>query len=430
LHSRRIENRVDDSVIRMMAGKPQFYRRARGYAPEYLPLPAGFENATSITAMGGELKNTFCLIKNGQAILSQHMGDLENYKTYEDYRHNLSLYEKLFQHQAEHIAIDAHPEYISNKAGHEIAEERNITLYSIQHHHAHIASCLADNQYPLEGEAVLGIALDGLGYGSDDTLWGGEFLLADYQQSKRLAHFKPIALLGGAVAMKQPWRNTYAHLQACLSTGDNLGNGWEWVAKTYPNLALVKNLSKKPLATFDVMMVKGMNCPQASSAGRLFDAVAGAVGICQEEIQYEGQAAIELENCIDQQAWLEAETSAYPFDTETQLNPAPMWETLLQDLSSNTTTSVISARFHKGLSNAIQKVAIKLAKENNIKTIALSGGVFQNKTLFEDVKQSLEQQAFTVLVHHNVPANDGGIALGQAVITAARIIKGEKPACA
>jgi hydrogenase maturation protein HypF len=170
LHDRAIENRVDDSVVRIMAGKPQFYRRARGYAPESMPLPLGFEKADSITAMGGELKNTFCLIKNGQAILSQHMGDLENYKTYEDYRHNLSLYEKLFQHQAEHIAIDAHPEYISNKAGHEIADERNITLHRIQHHHAHIASCLADNQYPLDGEAVLGIALDGLGYGSDGSL--------------------------------------------------------------------------------------------------------------------------------------------------------------------------------------------------------------------------------------------------------------------
>lgn len=433
LHDRTIENRVDDSVIRMMAGKPQFYRRARGYAPESLPLPSGFENADGITAMGGELKNTFCLIKNGQAILSQHMGDLENYKTYEDYRHNLSLYEDLFQHQATHIAIDAHPEYISNKAGHEIAEQRGITLHSIQHHHAHIASCLADNQYPLEGEVVLGIVLDGLGYGSDGSLcadgslWGGEFLLADYFQSKRLAHFKPIPLLGGSVAMKQPWRNTYAHLQTCLG---NHGKGWDWVAKTYPDLALVKNLSQKPLATFDAMMDKNMNCPQASSAGRLFDAVAGAVGICQEEIQYEGQAAIELENCIDQQAWLEAKTSAYTFDIENQLNPTPMWEALLKDLSLGVSTSVISARFHKGLSNAIQKIAIKLAEENRIKTIALSGGVFQNKTLFEDIKQGLEQQGFSILVHQNVPANDGGIALGQVVITAARIIKGEKPVCA
>jgi hydrogenase maturation protein HypF len=418
LHNRIIENRVDDSVVRIMAGKPQFYRRARGYAPESLPLPRGFESTPEILALGGELKNTFCLIKNGQAILSQHMGDLENYKTYEDYRHNLSLYEKLFQHQAKHIAIDVHPEYLSNKAGHEIADERGLDktqLHSIQHHHAHIASCLADNQYPLDSEAVLGIALDGLGYGSDNTLWGGEFLLVDYQQSKRLAYFRPIALLGASAAMKQPWRNTYSHLQTCLK--------WDWVAKTYPELELVRKLSKKPLATFDAMIKKGINCPKASSAGRFFDAVAGALGICQEEIQYEGQAAIELENCIDEQAWIEAKTTAYTLDLDKQLDPTHMWKELLQDLSTSTPTSLISARFHKGLSNAVQTMASKLAIENGVNTIALSGGVFQNKTLFEDVKQGLEQQNFTVLVHHNVPTNDGGLALGQAVITAARLHK-------
>lgn len=418
LHNRKIENRVDDSVIRLMAGKPQFYRRARGYAPESLPLPKGFEQADDILAMGGELKNTFCLIKNGQAILSQHMGDLENYKTYEDYRHNLSLYEKLFQHNAKHIAIDSHPEYISNKAGHELAEERNLTLHSIQHHHAHIAACLADNQYPLDGQAVLGIVLDGLGYGSDKQLWGGEFLLADYQQSQRLAHFKPVALLGGSVAMKQPWRNTYAHLQTCL----NNGNGWDWVVKTYPHLALVTNLSAKPLTTFNAMMSRGMNCPKASSAGRLFDAVAGAIGIRQEHIQYEGQAAIELENCITEQAWLDAKTSAYAFDTNNQLDPTPMWKAVLHDLSRSISNALISARFHKGLSLAIQEIATRLAKEKDINTIVLSGGVFQNKTLFEDVKQGLEKKKFTLLVHRNVPSNDGGIALGQAVITSAQLL--------
>ncbi|MEC4714530.1 carbamoyltransferase HypF [Cocleimonas sp. KMM 6895] len=422
LHNRKIESRVDDSVVRIMAGKPQFYRRARGYAPESLPLPKDFEKADDILAMGGELKNTFCLIKNGQAILSQHMGDLENYKTYEDYRHNLSLYENLFQHNAKHIAVDSHPEYISNKAGLELAEERNITLHRIQHHHAHIASCLADNLYPLNGSTVLGIALDGLGYGSGDNndiqLWGGEFLLADYQQSQRLAHFKAVALLGGSIAMKQPWRNTYAHLQTCL----NNGNGWDWVVKNHPDLELVKNLSTKPLATFDAMMNKGLNCPQASSAGRLFDAVAGAIGICQEQIQYEGQAAIELESSITESDWLDSQTSAYLFDTKNELDPTPMWKGLLNDLSLSTPRGLISARFHKGLSIAIQTMAIRLAADNNIQTIALSGGVFQNKTLFEDVKQELEKQDFSVLVHRHVPANDGGIALGQAVITAARIL--------
>ena len=231
--------------------------------------------------------------------------------------------------------------------------------------------------------------------------------------------------------MKQPWRNTYAHLQTCLESFDNKGNSWDWVIQHYPDLALVKHLSNKPLATFDAMLEKGISCPKASSAGRLFDAVAGAIGLCPNEIQYEGQAAIELENYIDEQAWEEAINTPYKFDLSAkQLNPTPMWKALLQDLSDSISSSLISARFHKGLSNAIQTLGIELSKENNINTIALSGGVFQNKTLFEDVKQGLEQQDFSVLVHHNVPANDGGLALGQAVITAARILSKEEELCA
>ncbi len=415
LHNRDIENRVDDSVMRIMAGQPQFLRRGRGFAPHSIVLPDDFKSAPQILAMGGELKNTFCLLNNSQAILSQHIGDLENYPTYENYRHTITLYQTLFQHQASQLAVDAHPEYLSNKAGCEIADEQAIELQLIQHHHAHIASCLADNDYPFEGEPVLGVVLDGLGFGDDGNLWGGEFLIADYAHSERMAHFKPVALLGGTVAMKQPWRNTYAHLQACL--------GWDWVSKHYAELDLVQMLSQKPLATFNAMLEKKLNCPLASSAGRLFDAVAAAVGICSEKIQYEGQAAIELEACITEQAWLEAGQAAYPFLLEEGvLDPAPMWKALLNDLSNVTDLAIISARFHKGLSLAVQQLAIELANNNKINTIALSGGVFQNKTLFEDVKQGLGQQ-FRVLTHKNVPANDGGLSLGQAVIAATRIMR-------
>jgi hydrogenase maturation protein HypF len=357
-------------------------------------------------------------VKNGSAVLSQHMGDLENYPTYKDYQHNIELYQKLFQHQPSVLAVDAHPEYLSNKLGYDLAEERGLELHIVQHHHAHIASCLVDNQYPLDGGAVLGIVLDGLGYGDDHSLWGGEFLLADYHQSRRLAHFKPVALLGGTVAMTQPWRNTYAHLQACL--------GWEWIKAHYADLNLVQMLSQKPLATFDAMLEKNMNCPLASSAGRLFDAVSAAVGICPEQIQYEGQAAIELEACITKQAWADAQQMAYPFLLKDGvLDPTAMWKALLKDLSLGTDVSFISARFHKGLSLAVQQLASQLANNNKFKTIALSGGVFQNKMLFEDVKQGLEQQHFAVLSHHHVPANDGGLALGQAAIVATRIMRKE-----
>ncbi len=420
LHNRDIANRVDDSVVRVMADEPQVLRRGRGYAPHSLILAEGFKLSADVLAMGGELKNTFCMLKNGEAVLSQHMGDLENYATYTDYKHNIVLYKQLFQHHEKAIAVDLHPEYLSTKAGIERVGKDNTPLESIQHHHAHIASCLADNQYPFGTEAVLGIVLDGLGMGEKNELWGGEFLFADYENSKRLAHFRAIALIGGTIAMKQPWRNSYAHLHACL--------GWDWVNTHFAELDIVQFLNQKPLATFNAMLEKKLNCPLVSSAGRLFDAVAAAVGICIEHIQYEGQAAIELETCITQSAWQQAQQSAYPFlITDGVLDPAPMWRALLSDLANMVEPATISARFHKGLSLAIQQMATQLANSHSINTIALSGGVFQNKTLFEDVKQGLEQQ-FTVLTHKNVPANDGGLALGQAVIAATRIMR--KQQCA
>ncbi len=429
LHDRDIVNRVDDSVVRLMDGKPQFYRRARGYAPEFLTLPKGFIDAPDVLAMGGELKNTFCLLKKGQATLSQHMGDLENYSTYKDYQHNLTLYETLFQHRSKHIVIDDHPEYIPSKLGIEMVDERNATLHRVQHHHAHLASCLAENAYALNDKPVLGVILDGLGYGlghnnpykkhlSDHPLWGGEFLFSDYRKSTKLAHFKPVALLGGSAAMKEPWRNTYAHLQACL--------GWQWVSEKYPQLELVQALSEKPLTTYDAMLEKNVNCPLASSAGRLFDAVAAAAGICRESIQYEGQAAIELEASITPSAWSSARFSAYPFaSSDGILDPTLLWKALLKDLANSVNVPLIAARFHKGLSVAIQQLTSELAFSKGTRTIVLSGGVFQNKTLFEDVKQGLEQMNFTVLHHRHVPANDGGLALGQAVIAAARLINEE-----
>ncbi|PCH98087.1 MAG: carbamoyltransferase HypF [Gammaproteobacteria bacterium] len=416
LHNRDIENRVDDSVIMFMNATPQFLRRSRGYAPQSIILPSAFKDAPQILALGGELKNTFCLLKNGQATISQHMGDLENYATYCDFRHNLALYQRLFQHEAKHIAVDAHPEYISTKAGHEIALKQAVPLHTIQHHHAHIASCLAENSYPLHNKAVLGIVLDGLGYGEDNTLWGGEFLHADYQKSNRLAFFKPIALIGGSLAMKQPWRNLYAHLSACI--------GWTWGENRYHNLPFVNHLSKKPLKTLDAMLEKNINCPVASSVGRLFDAVAAAVGICFEEIEYEGQAAIALENKITQESWVNAQLQAYSFSmSQGIVDPSSMWKSLLKDISNAVSIADISAKFHKGLSLIVQEQACKLTKEHNIETIVLSGGVFQNKTLFEDVYNGLSNNGLHVLYHKNVPANDGGISLGQAVVVAARLIK-------
>ncbi|MGQ0592666.1 MAG: carbamoyltransferase HypF [Gammaproteobacteria bacterium] len=419
LHDRDIVNRVDDSVLRIMDGAPRILRRGRGYAPASIPLPPGFERATSILALGGELKNTFCLIKDGQAIISQHQGDLEDAATYRDYQRNLELYRGLFEHEPQTLAADRHPEYLSTKLGKEWSARDALPLVEVQHHHAHIASCLADNDVPLDAPPVLGVALDGSGFGDDGTFWGGEFLLAGYCSFERLASFKPVAMIGGAQAMREPWRNTYAHLVATL--------GWTEYQKDYGALELTRFLESKPLATFEAMLKQGLNCPPASSCGRLFDAVAAAIGVCREQASYEGQAAIELE-ALAQPFRQVAEEDAYPFRIEDSgrfpyLEPEPMWRLLLGDLSAHTTPAVMAARFHKGLARGVVAMVSRLSKRAVRKpTIALSGGVFQNKTLLEEIARRLRAQSFTVLTQRQVPANDGGLSLGQAAIAAAQAL--------
>ena len=214
MHDREIANRVDDSVARVMAGRTRILRRARGFAPAPIALPPGFEAAPELLAMGGELKATFCLVKDGEAILSQHQGDLENVETFDDYRKNLALYTELFHHAPRALVADRHPEYLSAKLAREWARAQSLPLIEAQHHHAHVAACLAENNIPLDAPPALGIVLDGLGWGDDGTVWGGEFLLADYRRFERLGAFKPVAMPGGAQAVREPWRNLYAHLMA------------------------------------------------------------------------------------------------------------------------------------------------------------------------------------------------------------------------
>lgn len=422
LHDRDIVNRVDDSVMRVMAGQPVFIRRARGYAPAALTLPSGFDGAPEILAMGGELKNTFCLVKDNKAIVSQHIGDLEDALTNRDYQKNLLVYQQIFQHNPRRIAIDLHPEYLSSKLGRARAQAQNLQLDAIQHHHAHIASCLADNGWALRQGEVLGVALDGLGFGTDGTFWGGEFLLADYFKFSRLGTFKPVALLGGAQAMREPWRNTYAHLMAEI--------GWPRYKMDFDELELTAFFEGKALATFNSMLANNINSPLSSSCGRLFDAVAAAMGICRERVSYEGQAAIEMEAAIDfKTLYEESDTLAYPFAIPRlqgsdlpYIEPIAMWQAVLGDLILATDRGIMAARFHKGLAKAIVHMVEKLATRDDerwIDTVALSGGVFQNKVLLELVKERLTAAGFNVLTHKNVPANDGGLSLGQAAISAA-----------
>lgn len=427
-HNRVIANRIDDSVARVVAGRPRVTRRARGYAPESIVLPRGFEDAPELLAMGGELKSTFCLVKDGAAILSQHQGDLEDIRTFDDYRKNLALYTKLFDHAPVALVADLHPEYLSSKLARERARADALPMIEIQHHHAHVASCLAENGYALDGPAVLGIVLDGLGWGGDGTLWGGEFLLADYLRYQRLGTFKPVAMLGGAQAAREPWRNLYAHLMAEMK--------WPEFAMNFDELELHGYLAGKPRATLDAMTKTGISAPLASSCGRLFDAVAAALDICRERQAYEGEAAARLEASVDEEA-LRSEDDAlgYPLSIPNlrgsglpYIEPLAMWNAVLGDLILETPAPVMAARFHKGLAKSIVAMTRKLASGEDgagprrFTTVALSGGCFQNRILFEEVSRRLESADFTVLSHAQVPANDGGLALGQAAIGAAHLI--------
>lgn len=421
MHNREIANRIDDSVVRIVAGKPSLIRRARGYAPSAVSLPSGFDGAPDLLAFGGELKATFCVLKDGAAILSQHQGDLEDVSTFEDYQKNLQLYSKIYDHRPRMLVADMHPEYLSAKLAKQRSSDDKLPLLEVQHHHAHIASCMVENGIALDSPPVLGIAIDGLGFGGDGTIWGGEFLLADYQSYRRVAAFKPVAMVGGVQAIREPWRNTYAHLVAA--------QGWSQFAENFSTLDLYRYLSAKPLKTIDRMLETGLNVPLASSCGRLFDAVAAALGLCADHALFEGQGAMELEALAEK--WPSSpDEEPYTFaitenDGLLYLESLPMWQALLEDLGREAPVPQMALRFHHGLAQAIRDMVVRIRGmrwANSLNTVALSGGCFQNKLLLEEVVRLLEADGLRCLLHAKVPSNDGGLALGQAAIAAARHI--------
>ena len=430
-HERPIARRIDDSVVRVMAGEVRVLRRARGHAPAPIALPPGFECAPTVLAYGGELKNTFCLLRNGQAVLSQHIGDLADAATHADYRGALRDLQTFFAFEPQLRACDAHPEYLSTKLAHEDAARGQQSAIKVLHHHAHIAACLVDNGWPLDAGPVLGVALDGLGYGEDGELWGGEFAVADYRTFERRGTFKPVALLGGEQAMHEPWRNTYAHLMAEMK--------WPAFTMNYSGLELHAFFESKPRAVFDAMLDKQVNSPLATSVGRLFDAVAAAMGLCRERVAYEGQGAVEMEALVDPEVLrCEDEDLGYPFaiprlkgSNLPYIEPLAMWSAVLGDLVLKTPLPTMAARFHKGLARVIVKMIDKLAQshtnaqgaEEPLRHVALSGGVFQNKLLLERVSEQLRGAGYSVLMHRRVPCNDGGLALGQAAVAAARALR-------
>ena len=412
MHDREIVNRLDDSVVRFSGGEIRAIRRARGYAPVPLSLPAGFEQAPSILAMGAELKGTFCLLDSGRAVVSQHMGDQENADAHADFRRNVALYRSIHQIVPEQIVVDCHPDYLTTQYGERVAAAEGSALVHVQHHHAHIAAVLAEHGRALENGPVLGVVLDGLGLGDDGALWGGEFLVANYSQFRRVGAFDAVPLIGGAKAMTQPWRNTFAHLDRAL--------GWDLVVEEFADLEIINRLQAKPLGNCRQMLARGINVPPASSAGRLFDAAAAALELCFDEISYEGQAAIMLENLADQ-AIQDAEP--YPIELAETLRWQGLWHGFLEDLASGTKPFEIAARFHATVIHAVHGLTTEIAAREGLECVALGGGVFQNKRLLAGVSNTLSSDGFEVLAPVGYPANDGGISLGQAVVAAARYIE-------
>ncbi|MDQ6964344.1 MAG: carbamoyltransferase HypF, partial [Mariprofundales bacterium] len=418
LHNREIINRLDDSVVLVMHNKPRIVRRARGYAPAPLILHESFGRAAAILAMGGELKSSFCMLQGGQAMVSQHLGSMESPHARHEYCHTLTRYQQMWSFTPEVIAVDQHPDYFPTHLGKQMAVESAAELVVTQHHHAHIAAVLAEHRYPIDGGYLLGIALDGVGLGDDGSVWGGEFMLANYRSFTRLGSFQPVALPGGSRAVVEPWRNTFAHLHTA---------GWQRISSTFSDTDIVRLLSAKPLTTIQNMITKQLNSPMSSSCGRLFDAVAAALGICPHGIDYEGQAAIELETLAQRASQQRVAAYAYRLlsgggvhsGSMTQISWQPMWLDLLRDLRGGVDRAVVAARFHRTVGAAVVELARVICRCHQLRSVVLCGGSFQNSMLLEIVAADLEQSGYEVLIAQQLPVNDGGLAVGQAAIAAA-----------
>jgi hydrogenase maturation protein HypF len=400
-HDRAIHVRADDSVVRPLRGGAAVLRRARGYAPEPLTVRPGF--AEPVLACGAELKSTFCLAKGHHAVLSQHIGDLENFATLTSFTEGIEHFRALFDIDPRVVAHDLHPEYLSTKYALDLAERTGLRLVGVQHHHAHIASCLADNGVAAD---VIGVAFDGTGYGTDGTIWGGEFLVGGLAAMERAAHLVPVPMPGGAAAIRQPWRMAAAYLDVAYPDGG------------LPDLD-VRRRNAEQWDAVTTMGRRGINAPLTSSAGRLFDAVAAICGI-RDQVNYEGQAAIELE-----QLAAPGDQGSYQVRIEPGavlgIHGADLVRAVVADLVAGTGPDVVAARFHRAMAELIVAGCAELAERTGLRLVALSGGVFSNLLLLTMVVARLEELGFTVLTHSRVPCNDGGISLGQAVVAGAAV---------
>ena len=413
MNDRDIVNRLDDSVVRRIGGAPRVLRRARGYAPMPLAPPPAPAALPRVLAMGADLKNAFCLFGDGRVVPAQHIGDLGEAVAQDDLGRMVRLYLDLYRFAPETVAVDLHPDYHSRRLGIAIADALGVPVAAVQHHHAHIAACLAEHRRPLDAPPVVGIALDGAGFGGDGTVWGGEILVADYRAFERAGHILPVALPGGDAAAREPWRNAFAHIGAAF--------GWEAGSHAYRDLAIVRFIAARPVANLARLVAAGRNSPLASSMGRLFDAVAAALGICAGRQDYEGEAATLLEAAA---APAFAEAAPYPIAigdaAPLVISWQPLWRGILHDLADEVPAAVIAARFHRCVIASLAAAATRIAAERGIGTVALSGGSYHNRLLMEGMAGTLNAAGLEVLSHSVVPAGDGGIALGQAAVAAAR----------
>jgi hydrogenase maturation protein HypF len=398
LHDRDIHVRCDDSVYRVFQSDGYPIRRSRGYAPYPVPLPW---ETQPLLAAGPELKNTFCLTREKYAFLSHHIGDMENYETMQSFQAGIEHFERLFRIEPAAIAYDLHPNYMATRYALDRAEAQGLPSFGVQHHHAHIAACMAD--CGLEGGTVIGFSFDGTGYGEDGAIWGGEVMLADYLDYDRTKHLEYIPMPGGEAAIRQPWRLALAWLQAA-------GLPWE------DYLAPVAAATPEERQIVLSMLETQVNVPLTSSMGRLFDAVAALAG-GRQVVNYEAQAAIEFEAMIDPD-----EQGAYEFEVdESIIRAVPVIGQVVEDLNAGTGLPVISARFHNGLAEMVLKIASALRDQQDLRQVALSGGVWQNMALLGRSSGLLAKAGFEVLTHKRAPTNDGGVALGQAAIAAKRL---------
>lgn len=415
MHDRDIVQRADDSVVRFHSAVPsaiEVLRRSRGYVPDALPLPKGFKNNAPILAMGGDLKNAFCILRDDHAVMSQHFGDLEDMQIQQQVEQGISLFENIYQFQPQAIAIDAHPGYISHQLGKRLADKLQVPAIEVLHHHAHIAACMAEHGLAKDHPPIIGLALDGLGYGENDQLWGGECLLVNYTQCMHLGGLPTVAMPGGDLASRQPWRNLLAHLHQFVP---------DWQA-----LPEAAQIPPDSVAVLVQSIERGLNAPLASSTGRLFDAVAAALGIAPQTLSWEGEAACLLET-------LSEKSTLSRYNNFAQENPVAMPVLLPHDgggkyvldletfwhqwLHWQASPADRAYAFHYALAQGVATLAMQATQQHDTNIIALSGGVVHNALLRRLLLSKLED--YQVLLPMQLPAGDGGVALGQALVAQA-----------